>query len=73
MSMRTFGLNSRELYEAVTPAPEPHVWAGGLPREPRRARPAEAVSVLADDDEAAGDAVRGWLGCVEAGRIGSRR
>jgi len=72
-NQRTFSLNSREFYEAVTPAPEPHVWAGGLPREPRRARPAEAVSVLADDDEAAGDAVRGWLGCVEAGRIGSRR
>jgi len=73
MSMRTFGLNSREFYEAVTPAPEPHVWAGGLPREPRRARPAEAVSVLADDDEAAGDAVRGWLWQVVVARIGSPR
>ena len=73
MSMRTFGLNSSEFYEAVTPAPEPHVWAGGLPREPRWARPVEGVLVATDDDEAAGDAVRGWLGCVEAGRIGSRR
>ena len=73
MSMRTFGLNSREFYEAVTPAPEPHVWAGGLPREPRWARPAEGVLVAADDDEAAGGAVRGWLGCVEAGTIGSAR
>ena len=73
MSMRTFGLNSREFYEAVTPAPEPHVWAGGLPREPRRARPAEAVSVLADDDEAAGDAVRGWLWQVVVARISSAR
>ena len=73
MSMRTFGLNSSEFYEAVTPAPEPHVWAGGLPREPRRARPAEAVSVLADDDEAAGDAVRGWLWQVVVARIGSPR
>ncbi len=68
--MRTFTLNSREFYEAVTPAPEPHVWAGGLPREPRWVRPAEAVLVSAGDDEAAGTAVREWLGCVEAGRIG---
>ena len=73
MSIRSFGLNGSEFYEAVTPAPEPHVWAGGLPREPRRARPAETVSVLADDDEAAGDAVRGWLWQVVVARIGSPR
>jgi hypothetical protein len=35
MTTRTFTLNSREFYEAVTPPPEPHVWAGGLPREAR--------------------------------------
>lgn len=35
MTLRTFSLNSKEFYEAVTPPPEPHVWAGGLPREPR--------------------------------------
>ena len=54
MSVRTFGLNSREFYEAVTPAPEPRVWAGGLPREPRWSRLAPGVWVSADDDEAAG-------------------
>jgi hypothetical protein len=31
----TFSMNSREFYEAVTPPPDPWVWAGGLPREPR--------------------------------------
>jgi hypothetical protein len=35
MSIRTFTLNSREFHDAVTPPPDPHVWAGGLPREPR--------------------------------------
>ena len=72
-NQRTFSLNSREFYEVVTPAPEPHVWAGGLPREPQWPRPAETVLVAADDDEAAGDAVRGWLWQVVVARIGSRR
>ena len=35
MTIRTFSMNSKEFYEAVTPPPDPHVWAGGLPREPR--------------------------------------
>jgi hypothetical protein len=34
-NMRTFELNSREFYEAVCAPPDPWVWAGGLPREPR--------------------------------------
>jgi hypothetical protein len=68
--MRTFGLNSQEFYEAVTPAPEPHVWAGGLPREPRWPRRAAGVWVAADDDEAASAAVREWIGRVDAGRVG---
>jgi hypothetical protein len=68
--MRTFSLNSREFYEAVTPAPAPHVWAEGLPREPRWPRPEDRVWVAAEDDEAARDAVREWIECVEAGRIG---
>ena len=33
--MRSFGLNSPEFYEALCPPPDPCVWAGGLPREPR--------------------------------------
>jgi hypothetical protein len=68
--MRRFGLNSREFYEAVAPAQEPHVWAGGLPREPRWPRLTQGPQVSAVNDEAAGAAVREWLGRVEAGRIG---
>jgi hypothetical protein len=81
--MRTFTLNSREFYEGVTPAPQPHVWAGGLPREPLWPGPGEGVWVLAnieprssvrgterEAEDAAGTALREWLGCVEAGRIG---
>lgn len=33
--LRTFGLNSKEFYEAVTPPPDPWRWGPGLPREPR--------------------------------------
>ena len=33
--MRSFGLNSQEFYETLCPPPDPCVWAGGLPREPR--------------------------------------
>ena len=43
---RTFTLNSREFYQAVCPPPDPWVWAGGLPREPRlRDRPARSVGL----------------------------
>ncbi len=39
MSMRTFGLNSSEFYEAVSaPEERPCMRNGGLPREPRRER-----------------------------------
>jgi len=34
-NQRSFSLNSREFYEAVTEPPDPWVWAGGLPREPK--------------------------------------
>ena len=68
--MRTFTLNSREFYEAVTPAPEPHVRLGdcranrgGCGRRrrcwSRRAMMRRRVRRM-----------REWLGCVEAGRIG---
>ena len=33
--LRSFGLNSREFYDAVTPPPDPWRWGPGLPREPR--------------------------------------
>ena len=35
MPIRTFTLNSKEFYQAVTPPPDPWVWAGRLSREPR--------------------------------------
>lgn len=69
MSVRWFGLNSREFYEAVAPTPEPHVWAGGLPREPRWTRAAR-LSVAAENDEDGRGALGDRLGHVEAGRIG---
>ena len=34
-NMRTFAMNSKEFYEAVTRPPEPHMWGPGLPSEPR--------------------------------------
>ncbi len=34
-NMRTFSLDSREFYEAVTEPRDPWLWAGGLPTEPR--------------------------------------
>jgi hypothetical protein len=34
-NMRTFALNSREFYEAVTPPKDPWAWGPQLPREPR--------------------------------------
>jgi hypothetical protein len=33
--LRTFGLNSREFHEFITPPPEPHMWGPGLPRDRR--------------------------------------
>ena len=33
--IRTFPMNSKEFYEAVTRPPEPHMWGPGLPNEPR--------------------------------------
>jgi hypothetical protein len=32
---RTFSMNSKEFYEAVTRPPEVHMWGPGLPNEPR--------------------------------------
>jgi hypothetical protein len=33
-NQRSFSLNSREFYEAVTPPPDPWGWGPRLPREP---------------------------------------
>ena len=41
-NMRSFSLNSRDFYQAVTAPPDPWVWAGGLPREPK-AREREVI------------------------------
>ena len=75
MSIRTFGLNSPEFYEAVCePRERPWIPNGALPRESRR-RPAdgEGVSVRAETDDAAGEAFAEWRRHVDAGRIGERR
>lgn len=67
---RSFHLNSREAHDAMCEPPDPNVWAGALPREPRWPRPLHEARVSAADDEAAGGAFHGWLAHVEAGRIG---
>ena len=70
MPMRSFGLNSREFHEFVSPAPDPYGWGPPLPREPNFPLEPDYVSVMADDEAEAQDAPRAWLGHVEAGRIG---
>ena len=42
---RSFSLNSREFYEAVTPPPDRSRWGPGLPREPRPRDPEVIVEV----------------------------
>jgi hypothetical protein len=37
--IRTFGMNSREFYEAVTERPAPSRWGPGIPSEPSEWRP----------------------------------
>ena len=56
--------------EALSVPREPHVWAGGLPREPRWPGGDSRLMVDAEDEAAAGRAAREWLRHVEAGRIG---
>lgn len=73
MPMRTFSLNSREFYEAMTPPRDPNIWAGGLPRDPVRQHPSGGPCVRADSEAEAGEAFAAWLGHVEAGRIGANR
>jgi hypothetical protein len=69
-NVRSFSLKSDEAAAALCVPRDPWVWAGGLPREPRWPRARGTPLVSADNDEAAGAAVREWLGHVEAGRIG---
>lgn len=45
-NMRTFGLNSREFYEAITPPPDPFGWGPALPRD----RLAPKQEVIVDHD-----------------------
>ena len=69
MPIRTFTLNSREFHEAVCePRERPWIPNGALPREPRWPRGESRVWVNAATDAKAEDAVRAWLGHVEAGR-----
>ena len=84
MTIRTFGMNSREFYEAVCePRERPWIPNGALPREPRWPRGGSGVWVsgaqpvrgtgehcLTETDDAAAEAFGEWLRHVEAGRIG---
>ena len=74
MSMRSFGLNSPEFYEAVCePRERPWIPNGALPRDPRWPRPDCGAWVAAENEEAAGEAFSDWLAHVEAGRIAHGR
>ena len=69
--MRSFSLNSAEAYEALAmPSARPWIPNGSLPREPRWPHRPAAVTVWAEDEDAAGEAFRDWLWRVETGRIG---
>jgi len=70
MTIRTFGMNSREFYEAVCePRERPWIPNGALPREPRWPRGGSGVSVAAETEDAAAEAFGEWLRHLEAGRI----
>jgi len=74
MSMRAFGLNSPEFYEAVCePRARPWIPNGSLPRPPLQARPDDGVWVMAEDGDAGDDAVRAWVAHLDAGRIGGKK
>jgi hypothetical protein len=71
MPIRTFGLNSREFYEAVCePRERPWIPNGALPREPQRPTPSSGVSVMAETEDAAAEAFEDWRRRVQEGRIG---
>jgi hypothetical protein len=69
MPIRTFGRNSLEFYEAVCePRERPWIPNGALQREPMRPTPSSGVSVMAETDDAAAEAVREWVA-----RVGAKR
>ncbi|HEX5237509.1 MAG TPA: hypothetical protein VFW39_03485 [Sphingomicrobium sp.] len=51
----------------------PWIPNGALPREPRWPRGDSSVSVRAETDAEAVDALREWMQHVDAGRIGGER
>ena len=70
MPMRSFGLNSPEFHEWVSPAPDPWGWGPRLWRDPQFPKEPDYVSVMADTEAEAETALKEWLGHVEAGRVG---
>jgi len=71
MPIRTFTLNSPEAYEALCGRRErPWIPNGALPREPLRPRGDSSVSIRAETEAEAEDALRAWMRHVDAGRIG---
>jgi len=73
MPIRSFSLNSPEAYEALGGRRErPWIPNGALPREPRWPRGDSSVSVRAETDAEAEDALREWVRHVERGGLGAR-
>ena len=71
MPIRSFTLNSPEIYEAACrPSERPWIPNGALPRGARRPDRSEGVSVVAETHDAAEGAFGAWLAHIDAGRLG---
>jgi hypothetical protein len=66
--MRTFSLNSPKFYEAVREPRDPWGWGPRLSRDPRWGDRSDPLSVSAETEAEAGDAVRGWMAQLQTGR-----
>jgi hypothetical protein len=71
--MRSFTLNSREFYEAVSEPRDPWRWGPGLPSERTCPQAASGPCIMAESDDAAVEAFAGWQANVDARRIGGGR